>query len=135
MPELLADANAEGHLEALVAVCRSPDWIDIWSNLQIKVMRLRDLGLPPTIADDVLWRECQQRGLVLVTSNRNNKGPHSLSATIAREGNAHSLPVLTLADADRLITDRAYCRDAAVRLMEILDDLEAARGAGRLWLP
>lgn len=135
MPALLADANAEGHLEAVLAVCRSPDWLAIWSSLQTGVTYFREIGLLPSVPDDVLWRECQQRELVLVTSNRNQKGPRSLNATIAREGGVRSLPVVTFADAGRLMTDRAYCRDAAVSLMEILDDLDFARGSGRLWLP
>ena len=34
-----------------------------------------------------------------------------------------------------IASERAHAEDAAVRLMEILIDLEANRGTGRLWLP
>ena len=135
MPALLADVNAEGHLDALLAVCRSPDWIEYWSYLQVSVERFSDLGLPANVSDDVLWRTCQQRELLLVTANRNQDGPDSLGVTIALEGTADSLPVLTLGDAGRLLTDGDYCRAAAARLIEIIEDLDIVRGSGRLWLP
>jgi hypothetical protein len=135
MPALLADVNAAGHLDALLSVWRGADWLPWWSALGATVQKWGDLGFPPTVADDVLWRLCQACGLVLVTSNRNQKGADSLGATIARENTTNSLPVLTFADADRLLADRAYCEDAAVRLIEILMDLDHLRGSGRLWLP
>ena len=135
MPGLLADVNAEGHLNALLAVCRSQGWIDVWASLDVEVVRLQDIGLPRMVPDDVLWRTRQQKQLLLITSNRNQDGPSSLGKTIEREGTPDSLPVLTLADGERLSVDRAYCASAATRLMEILIDLDNARGSGRLWLP
>jgi hypothetical protein len=128
MPGLLADVNAEGHLNALLAICRSREWADVWAALQVRVPQLSDFGLPATVPDDVLWRHCQQHGLMLVTSNRNEKGTSSLEATITRERDVHSLPVLTLADADRLFVDRGYREEAAIRLMETLLEVDRVRG-------
>ena len=135
MPGLLADVNAEGYVNALLAACQRPGWIAVWKALGVRVLHLADLGLPRSTPDDVLWRACQQNDLVLITANRNAKGPSSLVETIAREGTPQSLPVLTLADGDRLMLDRAYCEEAAERLIETLMELDNVRGSGRLWLP
>lgn len=135
MPGLLADVNAEGALHALLAACQSPGWFTVWQALGVRVVRLADLGLPRTTPDDILWRACQANDLILVTLNRNAKGPTSLTETIAREGTSVNLPVLTLTDGKRLIADRMYCEQAAERLMDTLINLDNARGSGRLWLP
>jgi hypothetical protein len=135
MPGLLADVNAEGYVDALVAACQSPGWNAVWTALHVRVSSIQALGLPKTTADDVLWRACQQNDLLLITANRNAKGPSSLVQTIARECTSASLPVLTLADGDRLIANRAYCEQAAERLIDILINLDSVRGSGRLWLP
>jgi hypothetical protein len=45
------------------------------------------------------------------------------------------LPVLTLADQDRVLRDRSYAGVVAERLLEILFDLDNLRGSGRLYLP
>jgi hypothetical protein len=132
---LLADANAGGHLRALLIVCDGPSWRSPWSATDVHVFRLERLGLPPTVADDVLWRPCQQNNLVLLTANRNRQGSDSLGETIARENTPQSLPVVTLANAERVLLDRAYCDRAAERLIEILMEIDRPRGAGRLWIP
>jgi hypothetical protein len=81
-----------------------------------------------------LWRFCQSQGCVLLTSNRNRRGADSLQATIEREGRPESLPVLTLADSARAMTDRIYAERAAIRLMEVFLDLDRFKGTGRLFL-
>jgi hypothetical protein len=135
MLALLADVNAEGHLDALLAVCRSAQWIEFWQDLGMGVRRFADFGLDRRTPDAVLWHFCQQHDLLLVTANRNADDPDSLQATIAVAGSAQSLPVLTIANARRLHRDRAYCERAATRLLDILTDVGALRGTGRLWLP
>jgi hypothetical protein len=55
--------------------------------------------------------------------------------TIRKHGAADSLPVLTLADPDRIGRDRAYAESIVVRLFEIFMDIDELRGAGRLYLP
>jgi hypothetical protein len=81
-----------------------------------------------------IWLRCQQDALLLVTANRNDERPDALE-TVIREGGKDSLPVLTLANPRRIIRDRAYAELAAIRLMEILFDVELLRGSGRLYLP
>ena len=135
MPGLLADENAEGILSAILAVCRGPQWRAFWEALGVRCLRFRDAGLRTGIDDRALWRFCQQKGFLLLTNNRNKKGNDSLEEVIRRDGTPSSLPVLTISDGDRLFADRAYAERAAVRLMEILLDIETLRGSGRLFLP
>jgi hypothetical protein len=46
-----------------------------------------------------------------------------------------SLPVLTLADPDRIHREREYAELVVERLFEVLIDVNALRGTGRLYLP
>jgi hypothetical protein len=49
------------------------------AELALPAHRLSDLALAPNTPDDELWRFCQTEGLVLVTGNRNEAGPDSLT--------------------------------------------------------
>jgi hypothetical protein len=92
MPALLADENAEGHLDLLLAYCREPAWRAVWESLGVAAHRSEDLGLDRQTPDDALWHFCQANGLLLVTANRNAEDPHSLQVTIAEAGTPDSLP-------------------------------------------
>ena len=48
---------------------------------------------------------------------------------------ADHLPVLTIADPDRVMIDRDYAEDVSARVLEYLIDLDKLRGAGRLYVP
>ena len=135
MPGLMADVNIEGQFDALIAVCESEGWRAIWNSLGVTVHRWVELGLERDVADRDLWHACQDRGLILVTANRNADDLDSLQATITRDGTAASLPVVTLSDQERIRLDRAYAELAAAKLMDILIDIDSYRGTGRLWLP
>lgn len=81
---------------------------------------------------------CQHKELVLITANRNHDGEDSLEATIRRENTPHSLPVLTLADADRILFilfDPVYADHVAEKLLQYLLEIDLVRGTGRLYLP
>src|SRR4051812_32482775 len=110
MPELLADVNAAGSLDAVLAVCGSAERKEILAALGVAALTFDAVGLDVTTPDGVLWQFCQERGLLLVTGNRNRKGPDSLQATIVARNTLTTLPVLTLADPGRLTTDRAYAQ-------------------------
>jgi len=88
-----------------------------------------------TAPDSPVWRTCQERGIVLITGNRNAEGPESLESTIRDHNTPDSLPVLTIANVDRLHASREYALRVAERLLEYLDDLGNIRGAGRIYLP
>ncbi len=96
---------------------------------------LTALGLPHDSSDAVIWRTCQKEKLVLVTANRNASGPDSLEPVIRNEGQPDSLPVITLANPQRLPKDRPYTENVAERLLERLLDINRFLGTGRLYVP
>jgi hypothetical protein len=135
MPRIMADHNIERHFQVLIGICSSPEWAEIWASLACEVDSLERLGLPNETADVELWQLCQERGVVLITGNRNADGPTSLEAAIRTLRTDGSLPVITLSDPDRFLIDRDYAHAATERLLERLLDLENLRGTGRLYIP
>ena len=135
MTGLLGDADVQGHVAVLIAACRGPKWRDLWDALAIRVWSFNDIGLTRASADAEVWAACQVHGLVLITGNRNAAGPDSLEVTIRTRGTPDSLPVLTLANRDRLARDRSYAEDVAGRLIEITMEIDRHRGTGRMYLP
>lgn len=93
-----------------------------------------ELGLAEDATDAQVWQACQDNEVVLITGNRNAESPESLEVTIRQLNNDRCLPVLTLADQDRVLRDRSYAGTVAERLLEILYDLDNLRGSGRLYL-
>lgn len=134
MTGILADVNIQGHVDFLFDLLTSDVWCEFWQALGIRYDRFGDLGLT-TSADAEVWQVCQDHGYVLITSNRNQKGPASLEATIRNRGTAQCLPVLTLADAERFRTDRDYAERVVASLLEIRFEIDSFRGTGRLYLP
>jgi hypothetical protein len=135
MLRILADHDVEGQVQVLVRICMSAEWAEIWEGLNCRVESFELLGLSPDTDDSKIWQLCQEMGIVLVTGNRNAEGESSLEVTIRDFGTNKTLPVLTIADAKRLLKDREYARGTAVKLMERLFDLESIRGTGRLFIP
>ena len=60
------------------------------------------------------------------------KVPDHLQHVIHTETTSDCLPVLTLANAERIRTDRDYAEQTAVRLLEYLLDIENYRGTADL---
>ncbi len=135
MKGILADSNVQGHLEILLDYWQSAEWREIWESLTLVVHTFADLGLARDTSDDVLWRTCQERQVLLLTANRNDDGPESLESTIRNQGTESSLPVITLADARRLQKDRAYARIVAEKTLDLLFRIDQVRGTGRLYVP
>ena len=135
MPGLLADNNAEGHLRAVLLICESGPWVDIWRPLGVVVHTFKSAGVDPVTRDDEVWEWCQRAEAYLFTANCNARGLHSLQTTIVSRGTTQSVPVLSLSNPDRVLADRNYAEDVAIRLMEIIMEPERSRGTGRLWLP
>jgi hypothetical protein len=134
-PGLVADHNVELHLDAILAVCRSRAWSELWDEMALPLYTFADLGIRIDSADAEVWHRCQERAILLITANRNHHGPDSLEAVIRRDGTIDSLPVLTLADAERVVQDREYAAVVAERLIDICLDVDRVRGTGRLYLP
>jgi hypothetical protein len=135
MTGILADADVVGHVRLLVAHFQNEIWREIWTEINCHVFTLADLGLAASVPDSLIWHTCQQRRIVLITGNRNRKGPDSLEATIRLHNQLDSLPVLTLADAGRVLTDRTYAERAAEKVLERLLEIENYKGSGRIFVP
>jgi hypothetical protein len=135
MKGLLADINAGPHLAVILIHLESTEWLEIWQSLQLTVHTFVEIGLAQDTPDSVIWQECQNRELVLITNNRNNEGEDSLEATIRQRSESSSLPVVTIGDAERVLHDRHYASRVTTRLLEHLIDMDSLRGTGRLWVP
>lgn len=132
---MVPDNDIEGHFEILLGHLDSPQWQDLWRRFDIKVHSFESLGLPRTAPDREIWHVCQREQVLLLTANRNDDNPDSLEATIRDSSTPTSLPVLTLANADRIRESSGYAEQVVERLLVILMDLDNMRGTGRIWLP
>ena len=132
---ILADNNVEGHVNRLLLLLRGHEWDKVWTSLGLRVESFDSLGLDRATPDDVLWHLCQQRELVLITANRLQRTADSLEATIQSHNSPQSLPVITLASADRILDERAYAERAVAKLLEYLLNIDNYRGTGRLYVP
>lgn len=133
MQIVLSDHNCEGQARAIFRT------LDTRGYLQLIPMELRlfaDAGLSSSAADATVWQYCQDGDLLLLTGNRNTSdGEQSLESTIRRLNTSNSLPVVTISNLRRVLADPAYCEDCALRLAEVVLDLEIYRGVHRLYLP
>lgn len=128
---ILVDNDLSGHLDYLVAAVQEAGW---GQDLALEFKRLRDCGLPDNCPDQEIWRYAQAQQWLIVTHNRNNKGPTSLHATIARENTLASLPVVTISDKEKL-KQVDYRERIADRLIEIIIYPERYLGIGRIFVP
>ena len=135
MLRVMSDNDVLGLVGRLVEICQSPAWIEFWESLDCTLCRFADFQLPANAPDDKVWQTCQDNELILITANRNKVGVESLEATIRQFNSSSCLPVLTLADPDRIARDRAYAEAAVERLLDILGAIDNFRGTGRLYLP
>lgn len=135
MRGILADINVGRQQRAILAIWTADTWRDLWTPLELCVESFQTLGLPFDSPDDLIWRTCQREELVLVTGNRNDDVPDSLQATIRAENQPGNLPVITIADQDRVLRDRLYAEKVAERLLDYLLRIDEVRGAGRLYVP
>ena len=135
MPTILSDHDVEGHLEALLTIWTSPDCKELWEGLDCRVETFKSLGVSPDLPDSTLWQLCQARHIVLVTGNRNADSEDSLERTSLRLNQPDSLPVITLADAKRVLIDGPYALRVASQILDFLADLENLRGTRRLFAP
>ena len=135
MKGILADHNADGHVEVLLRTLLSDDWLEMWNELGVPVLTFAELGLSSAVDDVTLWRTCQREQVVLITNNRNAAGPGSLQHVLDTETTSGCLPVFTLANAEGIRTDKDYAHRTAARLLEYLLDIENYRGTARIYVP
>ena len=135
MRGILADINVIGHVQVLLEILEGNYWGELWKELDLTIHTFDEIGLSPDVPDSLLWRRCQDLNIVLITTNRNAEGPESLEMTIRRENGPSSLPVLTIADNERVATDREYAVLTAEVLIDYLIRIDTLHGTGRLFLP
>ena len=135
MRGLLADVNCEGQYDRLVMLLESGERGEYWNFLALVALKVTDVDLDAQSSDREIWQFCQNDQLVLITTNRNAEGPDSLHVVIEELNSPHSLPVLTIADADRVLRDPRYAERSADRILQYLFDMDLYRGTGRLFVP
>jgi len=131
----MADHDIEGQVRLLLHLLTSGEWSDFWNELDYHVESFDSLEIPYNTPDIELWRICQARQIVLITGNRNKAGPHSLESAISQFNTPSSLPVLTIGDPNRVLSNRDYAQHVVSRLLEHLINLENIRGTGQLYIP
>lgn len=135
MTGILADNNIVGQVTLMVRIWQSRYWREIWESLALSVFTFDEIGLAASAADAEIWLECQRRGIVFITANRNDEDEKSLEATLRDHNTPSCLPVFTLADADRVLKDKEYAKRVAERLLDYLFRIERVLGSGRLYVP
>jgi hypothetical protein len=132
---LLADNDSEGSLNVILRIWSSDTWRELWNELGLSVESFSSLGLSSDASDAEVWRTCQLEKLVLITGNRNADGLESLEMVIRVENRPDSLPVVTFANSQRILSDRIYAEIAAERLLDYVTRIDDFRGAGRIYVP
>lgn len=135
MQRLLSDHDVQGHVSRLMDICQTPPWVELWRELGCMLCTFEDFDLSENATDRTIWQTCQDNAILMITGNRNAEGPESLEMTIRQRNAPNCLPVLTLADPDRIQRDRQYAEAVVERLFDILIDPDVLRGTGRLYLP
>ncbi len=128
----LIDHNLGGHAEILLGNIASQGWLEL---LPIRFVTFKEMNLSIDSNDRVVWRIAQANQMILLTANRSMKDEDSLEQVLREENTVDSLPVITIGDADRFLTDRAYRNRCVDRILEILLDIENSMGLGRLFVP
>lgn len=132
---ILADNNIQGHVAILRQVWEGPAWRDVADELGRAVFTFADVSLAADAPDSAVWKLCQQQEMLLLTANRNDEGPESPESTIRHQNTPSSLPVITLANPERVRLSKAYATRTAAKVLEVLMDVEHYRGAGRVFAP
>ncbi len=130
--KILADHNIEGQAAMLWDILITEDWTEL---LDIELLMFADVGLMTDCSDRTVWRFVQEKGMLLLTNNRNMKGGDSLERTLRDENRADSLPVLTIGDIGSLNINREYRERCAIRIAEIILDLKNYMGTMRIFIP
>lgn len=129
---ILCDENCEGHGEAIFHVLERLGYRKL---LALDLRKFQEVGLSYGADDETVWRFCQANGYLLLTGNRTTKDGHqSLELIVRRLVTPTTLPVLTIGNLQRVLSDGYYCERCAERLAEIVYDLVAHLGVMRLYL-
>ncbi|EGJ32764.1 MULTISPECIES: hypothetical protein [Moorena] len=128
----LVDHNLEGHALLLSGSIASLGWLEL---LPIRFVTFAEIELSITSDDRVVWRFAQANQMILLTANRSMNGKNSLEKVMREENTSTSLPVVTIGDSDRVLSDPDYRNRCVDRLIEIIFDIDDYRGSMRLFIP
>ncbi|TYQ30878.1 ACP S-malonyltransferase [Pseudanabaena sp. UWO310] len=128
----LIDHNLKGHALVLFGAIASQGWLNV---LPIQFVNFAEVDLAIDSNDRVVWRLAQEKQMILLTANRSMKGRDSLEQVMREESTSNSLPVVTIANADRLLNDIDYRGRCVESLIEITLDIDSYRGARRIFIP
>ena len=131
MITIFVDHDIEGQAALLLSTLESQGWVRLGL---LRVATFEQLSLPVESSDREIWRFAQERRMLLLTGNRNMTGEDSLEQTIRNENRPDSIPVVTIANVNR-IAERNYREECATRLAVICLDVEGYLGTGRLFIP
>src|SRR5438876_4765145 len=107
---------------------QTSEWRDFTASLDVTFRTFRDVGLDPASPDNVVWHFCQAQSYYLLTSNRNEDSEDSLEATLRRHGTPTSLPIFTLASADRVYHNPTYLERVVEKLLDYILYADNIRG-------
>lgn len=130
MITVLLDNDVGGFRSRLAKSFHDTRWDEY---LTVNFVTMTEVGLDRQAKDREIWRFCQSNGFILLTGNRNKDDDTSLAQTLQEENSAGSLPVITVADKDRL-RERDYRESCIHKLMVILIELDNHLGTGRLYI-
>jgi len=128
---ILVDHNVEGQAMLLLGALGTAGWLELHP---LRFMTFAQAALTYHSSDREVWRFAQDKGWLLLTANCRMQGEDSLEQTIREETTPASLPVMTISDGRRMV-EKTYRERCAVRLLEIVLDLDNYRGVGRVYLP
>ena len=126
----LVDHNFKGHARILLGSIASQGWLDFVS---IRFVMFEEVGLADDSNDRVVWRAAQKNRMILLTANRSMKDEDSLEQVMREENTANSLPVVTIGNADRVLSDSSYREKCIDRIIAIYT--ANYRGARRIFIP
>ena len=126
----LINHNLKGHALVLFGAIASQGWLDI---LPIQFVNFAEVDLAVDSNDRVVWRLAQEKQMILLTANRSMKGKNSLEQVIREESTPNSLPVFTIANADRLLNDVDYRGRCVESLIETTLDIDSYQGTRRIF--
>lgn len=129
---ILVDHNLRGHSVILAGSLVASGWLDL---ISIRFILFEEVGLKDDSSDRIVWQYAQANKMLLLTANRSMKGKDSLEQVMREENTSTSLPVITIANINRLLIEPDYRQRCVNRLVEIIVDIDYYRGARRIFIP
>jgi len=131
---IVSDHRVVGAAAALQRAIVAGRWQEFAELLDLRFLRPADLGLASDAKDVDVWPAAQQSGAILITGIRSGGG-ESPDRVIEERSGPECFPVVTIADPRRVIHDPGYAASAAVRLLDLLIEIDSWRGVGRIFIP